>query len=279
MLTMKNRLSSALLGLGLVAGSAFHAVLQAVPLTETTAVQTRPDPAAPAISYLKAGTEPVAAADSLATTPAGWMAIELPGPFEGYVITNDITKSLDVRPGAAIHLEPKAESPVLTTMDKGDKSEITGLPRGKWIQLHLEKKITGYIRITAPMGASLPAIATTPAIFGAPPMASAPAVYGVTTAGKPAPMVDLGDGGSSALPRLYEGKFVSTRRPFSPKRPYDYQLNDDAGVRFAYVDVSKLLQTEQFDKYVDRIVAIYGAAKNVPEANGIVLKAESLQLK
>ena len=75
-----------------------------------------------------AGLSHQAASNALATTPAGWMAVELPGPFEGYVTTNDITKGLDVRPGSEIHLEPKADSPVLTTMEKGDKADITGLP-------------------------------------------------------------------------------------------------------------------------------------------------------
>jgi len=47
----------------------------AAPLTETTAVHTKPDIMAPVITVLKAGSEPVAAANSLANTPAGWMAV------------------------------------------------------------------------------------------------------------------------------------------------------------------------------------------------------------
>jgi hypothetical protein len=271
---MKNRLPAAFLGLALLAGSAL--LLHAVPLTMTTAVQTRPDPAAPAITYFKAGTEPTPSADSLATAPAGWMAVELAGPFEGYVMTNDITKSLDVRPGAAIHLEPKPDSTVLTTMAKGDKTEITGMPRGKWMQIQLEKKITGYIRISAP--APLPPIATAPVVYAAPMTPPLP-TSGSTAVGKPAPMVDLGDGGAGALPRLFQGKFVSTHRPFAPRRPYDYQLNDDAGVRFAYLDVSQLTQTEKFELYLDHTVAIYGTAKTVPEAGGLVIKVESVQVQ
>jgi hypothetical protein len=106
-----------------------------------------------------------------------------------------------------------------------------------------------------------------------------PVAYGVTTAGRPAPMVNLGDGGSSTLPRQFQGKFVSTRNPFRPRRPFDWALNDDAGERYAYLDVSKLLLTEQLDKYVDHHVLVYGAAKAVPGGKDIVIEVESLQLQ
>lgn len=245
-------------------------LLAAAPLTETTAVYSKPDLNAPAISYLKAGTEPAITADSLATSPAGWTAVELPGPFEAYVRGNDVTKGLDVRAGASIYIEPAADAAVLTTMEKGDKAEITGL-RGNWNQIHLEKKIVGYIH---------PAPATTTApIGGAALLPPAGATVTGGGAGKPATSASAGDGGSSALPRLFQGKLVSTRRPFAPRRPYDYQLNDDSGARFAYLDVSKLLQTEQISKYADRTVVISGTARNDPEAKGIVIEVESLELK
>lgn len=279
MLPMKNRLSPALIGFATLASYLSVPALFAVPLTETAAVQTRPDPAAPAITYLKAGTEPVPATNALATTPAGWMAVELSGPFEGYVTSNDITKGLDVRPGSGIHLEPKADSAVITTMEKGDKTEITGLPKGKWIQIQLEKKITGYIQVGASAGMPLPASATVPAAPSALPITSPPSAYGVAIAGKPTPVGDAGDSGSAALPRLFQGKLVSSHRPFAPRRPYDYQLNDDAGVRFAYVDLSKLLQTARIENYIDHTVVVFGTARDVPDAKGVVILVESLQLK
>lgn len=257
---------------------ACSAGLAAAPLTATTAVQTRPDDAAPIISYLKAGTEPTATADSLATAPAGWMAIEVAGPFEAYVQNKDIGKSLDIQPGALIYLQPKLDSGPLAIMAKGDKFEITGL-RGKWTQIRLDKKVVGYIHVTGAASAkSAPApVAAAPAPLSPPP--AAPAAYGTSTGGGAAPMVNLGDGGSSSLPRLFQGKFVSTKRPFAPKRPYDYQLNDDAGVRYAYVNLAKLLVTESPEKYLDRVVVVHGTAKNMPNTNDIVIEAESLQLK
>ncbi len=254
----------------------------AAPLTAPTAVHTRPDEASPVITVLNAGSEPVATLGSaMANTPADWMAIELPGPFDGYVQNKDITKSLDVRDGAPIHLAPKPESGVLATMEKGDKSNITGL-HGKWTQISLQKRITGYIRVSGVASiAPAPTRVATAAPASAPiaPAPMTPVAYGVTTAGQPVTMVNLGDGGSSTLPRLFQGKFVSTRSPFHPRRPYDWALDDDSGDRYAYLDVSKLLLTEQIEKYVDHHVVVYGAAKPVVGGKGIVISVESLQLK
>ena len=69
----------------LCALAASAVALVAAPLTSTTAVHTKPDESSPSVTFLKAGTDALPASDALATTPAGWMAIELPGPFEGYV--------------------------------------------------------------------------------------------------------------------------------------------------------------------------------------------------
>lgn len=251
----------------------------AVPLTATTAVHTKPDEASPVITVLNAGAEPVPTLGvTMSNTPAGWMAVELPGPFDGYVQNKDIAKSLDVRVGAAIHVAPKPESAVLATMAKGDQSTITGL-HGKWTQISLQKSLTGYIRTAGQSTRSTPAPS---AVVADAPVSAAPmtpVAYGVTTAGRPAPMVNLGDGGSSTLPRLFQGKFVSTRSAFKPRRPYDWALEDDSRERYAYLDMSKLLLTEQLDKYIDRHVVVYGAAKSVTGGKDIVIIVESLQLK
>lgn len=251
------------------------------PLTATTAVHSRPDEAAPTLSILKAGSEPVAAADAFATTPAGWMAVELEGPFDGYVKNGDIMKSLDVRIGAPVYLSPKANATELTKIEASDHTKITGLA-AKFTQIRLEKKIVGYIRVsgvssyTPPPAAAAPAPAQAPLVDASP---MTPIAYGTTGAGRPAPMVNLGDGGASTLPRLFQGKFVSTRSPFKPRRPYDWALVDDSGARYAYLDISKLLLTEQIQKYIEHVVVVYGAAKPVTGGKDIVIEVESLQLK
>ena len=260
-------LRTAALALGALAS------LAAAPLAVTTAVHTKPDPASPALTFLKAGTEPVAAAS--ATAPDGWLAIDLPGPFEGYVENKDLTKTLDVKPGVSIRLAPKPDSGVLAVADKADKTSITGL-HGKWTQISLEKNLIGYIRIEGP-GASLPAIATTPAV-SAPTAPTAP-TNAPAGPGQAAPSLNSGDNDSSALPRQFAGKFVSTRRPLAPRRPYDYALNDDAGKRYAYLDISKLLLTEQIEKYTDHQVVVFGTARGTADGKDIVIAIETLQLK
>jgi len=275
---MKTKFFSAALAL---ATAAF-----AAPLTETTAVHTRPDTASPAITFLKAGTEPAPVANTMATTPAGWMAVEVPGPFEGYVENKDLSKSLDVKAGASIRLAPRADAGVLAIAEKGDKTKITGL-HGKWTQVSLEKNLIGYIHVGGAPG-YMPPIATTPAAAAAPaasptpaplaPAPVAPSAYGVGGPGQPAPMVSLGDS-SSTLPRQFAGRFASTQSPFRPRRPYDFALNDDAGKRYAYLDVSKLLQTEQIESYVGHDVVVFGAARATADGKDIVIQVETLQLR
>ncbi len=275
---MKTRISLCVLSaLTLFAG--FPLLAQLAPLPATTAVHTKPEVSSPAINFLKAGTVPVAAASAPANLPAGWVAIELAGPFEAYVENKDLTKSLDLKPGVSVRTAPKADAPVLTVAEKDDKAVISGL-KGKWTQISLEKKLLGFIQTSAATPATF---AAAPAAYSAPapmPLAPvAPSAYGTNAPGQAATMVNLGDGGGSALPRQFAGRFVSTRRALAPRRPYEYALNDDAGKRYAYADISKLLLTEQIEKYIDRQVVVFGAAKPVPDTKDIVIVVETLQLK
>ncbi|MCW5547809.1 MAG: SH3 domain-containing protein [Opitutaceae bacterium] len=251
--------------------------LSAAPLAHTAAVHTRPDPAAPTITFLKAGSSPTLVSDPLGATPAGWVAVRLAGPFEVYVENKAIGKSLEVRPGTAFHLQPKADATVISQMEAGDKATITGL-HGRWTQIQLEKDIVGYVRVSggASLAPSAPVLTDVPR--SPPPAVPAPVVRSDTV--RPAPAaIARSDGGSGVLPRLFQGRFVSSKRPFAPRRPYDWQLNDDAGVRYAYLDISKLLLTEQIEKYTDRVVVVFGTPKPMPDGRDIVIEIESLQLK
>ena len=241
----------------------------AAPLNGTTAVQTRPDAAAPLITFLKAGSEPAPAAG--AEAPAGWLAVTVPGPFTAYVRNQDLAKSLEVKPGSSLYLKPSADAGVLATSAKGDVIAITGL-HGKWTEVRLEKALVGYIHL-----GPLPAVADG-VIPDAPAAASAPP-SDLATAGGPgrAAPASLRDDGS--LPRFFEGRFVSTRHLLSGPKPYAWQLNDSTGARLAYLDVRKLLLTEQIDSYVGHEVGVYGAASRVPGTKDMVIVLESLQLK
>lgn len=281
--------------------------LQASVLSSATAVHLQPQETAPVVTYLKAGSS---ISTSTQAAPSGWLAIELKDSLEAYVAKKDLNKSLDVRPGAEFHSQPKPESPVISTMDPGDKVEITGA-RGRWMQVMIKKNITGYIRSSAapsaapvaPIGnaastktAVAPAVSTpaaakptpvpvqiartpAPAPVSTPAPLPTPAVTSAASGGRAVPMGSEIDGGSAALPRSYLGKFISTRRPFAPRRPFDYQINDDSGVRFAYLDLSKLMLTDNLEKYLDRDVIVFGVAKNTNEGKDIVIEVETLQLK
>ncbi len=268
------------LGLSLVAAlSAVHAS----PLTEAAIAHVKPDAASAKLATLAAGTElkPIAGAASA----TGWLAIEVPGPHEVFVQNKEITKSLEVRPGAELRLEPSATAPVIATALAGDPMDITGL-HGRWTKLKLTRAVTGYIKLPV---ASLPAAsvptgtraADTSSTAPAPvaPAPAAPVAYGASAGGQPAPVVRLTDDASGALPRTFQGRFVSTRSPFKPRRPYDWALTDDSGTRFAYLDVSRLLQTEQIEKYTDRFISVFGTAKPLANSKDFVIVVESLQLK
>ncbi|HSY54536.1 MAG TPA: SH3 domain-containing protein [Opitutaceae bacterium] len=251
----------------LLAAALAAASLRAAPLTETTAVQAHPSADAPALAILKAGTEPVPAAG--VTAPPGWLAVELPGPYQAYVMNKDFLKSLDVRIGAPIRIAPKSDAPVLTMAEKTDSIEITGL-FGRWTQIKLTKKIVGYIQLASAAPAPpppVPAPDVTPAPVAA-PVALDNNVPGHEVSTSPA-----------TLPRLLEGTVVSTRHAFTPRRPYDYQLNDISGSRLAYIDASHLLITVQMDNYIGQKVDLYGTVKQINGGNDLVIAVESLQLK
>jgi hypothetical protein len=269
------KIASRLLPLVLALGVCRGAQLTTAPLSVTTAVQTAPDAAAPAIGYLKAGTEPVSAGPA----PEGWMAVALPGPFSGYVKMGDFTKQLDVVPGSSIYLKPDASSPVLTKAAKGDKLEITGL-HGKWTQIALNQPVMGYIH-AGPMGAAAIASAD-PTAPGPSPDApisaatpTAPAAPAPATTGREAAPENAA---SASIVRIIEGKFVAAHKLFA-KRPYQWELADSTGTRLAYLDVSKLLLTEQLDRYIDRQVSVTGAVEPVPKSEDVVVRVENLQLK
>jgi len=243
------------------------AACTAAPLMETTAIHSRPDAAAPAIGYLKAGTEPAATTEVAA--PAGWIAVEMPGPHEAYVSNNDFSKSLDIRAGAAIRLKPKADAPVLATMQEGDKTEITGLRSG-WTQIKLHKTIIGFIRAPGAAYTSTAAPSTAapaPAASVPPPAPTAPA----------APPVVAGP--ASELPRTVEGTLVETKRfLLVGHRPdYAYQLNDSTGKRIAYLDTSKIESLQKVETYIDRTVTVSGVIKPTDDWENLVIQVQTLE--
>ena len=251
----------ALLGALLLAA----ARLGADTLATDTAVFIQTDPKAPVIARLKAGTVVTTVGDA----PPGWRRIEVGGAFEAYVHNRDLTKGLEVRPGASIFSAPRKDAPVMTVAAAGDKTEITGL-HGEWSQIKLEKKIQGFIAVGET--ANTPAeTRPLPAVVAPPAPASA-----VTAPGRPAPLT----GDTADMPRLFAGRLVLARRVIiNPNPPYDYQLVDVAGRRFAYVDTRRLLISDKIESYIDRDITITGTVRNTVDGKDLVIAAESMQLK
>jgi len=252
------------------AGLAWCASLGAAPLPVATAVQSQPDPAAPVIVVLAAGTEQPAASASGATAPAGWIAVDVPGPFTGYVHNRDLSKQLDVVPGASIYLAPKDDSGVLAVYQKGDKADITGL-RGAWTQVRLQKTLVGYVS-TAPAVQAAPAAPTAPASPA--PVSAAPASPAAVSSQAPAPQDH-----PAPLTRLFEGKLTSSESLLYPHRPFKWQLTDASGARIAYVNLESILMTEQIENYAGHDVVVLGSLRPVKETRDLVIDVEAFHLK
>jgi len=254
-------------------------IASATPVTTPTAVHTQPDTNSSVIKVLSPGGSFVE--DPTAAAPTGWTPVINKGPFEGYVLNKDIDKGLRVKLGAPIHKQPKSSSGVLTSMEDEDKASITGL-HGKWTQISLDKSITGYIqrqRATSATTISTPVLQDVPHQQSSTAAATTTPDYGTAKSAPPATFRPAPATENSGLPRLFEGRFVTTRRPFAPRRPYDWQLNDTSGVRYAYLDVSKLLLTERLESYDGRTVVVFGTPRATSNGEHLLIQIESLRLK
>ena len=233
-------------------------------LTSDTAVFQQADPKSPVVTRLKAGST----ANFVGEAPAGWRRVEVEGTFEAFVHTRDITKSLEVREGANLLTAPEQNAPVLTTAQKDDKTEIIGV-RGSYCQVQVTKKIQGFVATGAT--ANRPAASATTPPVAAPAQPAAPS----NAVGRP-----VNAANTANSPRLFSGTLVIARRPLiNPNPPYDYQLTDSTGRRFAYVDTKRLVLVETIENYLDRAVVVTGTVRNTVDGKDLVVSAEAIQLK
>lgn len=245
-----------------------------------------PDASAPILGTARSGT-----ALSSVPAPAGWAAVELAGPHTVYVTHKDTLKNFEVRPGAAYLSAPRANAPVLGLAGENDVAEFADV-EGKFNKFSLNKALVAYVRV--PVAQVAPVVAPAPA----------PASHAAHAAATPAPAVDTlpplmddlpgtlpqnipanrpvapgqsVESGEPRLARTFFGIVASSRNPLRPRRPYDFQLNDDGGTRIAYLDISKLLLTEQIEAFVGRPVSILGTAET--SGHDLVIRVESLKLQ
>lgn len=262
--------------LGIVLASACS--LSAETALRATPIHVRPDSGSVVIRLVKPG-EILPENVMVGGTPTGWKAVSLPGPHEVFVRNSDISKNLDVKPGAPLRLGAKSDAAVLTHATADDDMEITGL-RGRWTQLTLNQPVTGYVFDTATPAPDRPAPAVTRTpVQDVSVVASNTVTSTAPTAGKavdrtPAERQSLAD-----LPRVFEGVLASTRSPLRPRRPYDFALQAEDGTRFAYLDLTKILLTTPVENFLNLQVVVYGVARPIPDTKDIVISVESAQLR
>lgn len=233
-------------------------------LTADVAVFQQADASSPVITRLTQGTSVAFVGEA----PAGWRRVEIDGTFEAFVHTRDITKGLDVRLGANLLTAPAATAAVLTTAQPEDRTEIVGL-RGDYCQVRVTKRLQGFIATTAI--ANRPARAAAPAPL---PEAQAPAVA-TNAPGRPVAATN-----SASLPRLFSGTLVVARRALiNPNPPYDYQLSDLDGRRFAYVDTKRLVLTGRLDDLIGQPVLVTGTVRNTVDGRDLVIAAEAIEAR
>lgn len=251
---------------------AFVATLTADVLKTDTAVFVQTDPKSPVLARLKAG----AIVTVVGEAPAGWRRVEVSGPFEAYALSRDITKGLDVREGGNVYAAPRKDAPVLAVAAPGDKFEVTGLAGGDWCQVRLDKKLQGFIAVGEAANIAAepkPVAPTTPA---APVTAPSAPVAPSTNLGRPVPI----SGNTADMPRGVPGTLVLARRPIlNPNPPYDYQLIDTTGRRFAYVDTKRLVLTDKIENFLNQDVIVTGTLRNTVDGKDLVVAAESISLK
>jgi hypothetical protein len=233
-------------------------------LPADTAVFLSPDTKSFVLSRLKAGNTIIYTGDA----PAGWRRVELTGTFPAYVRNSDLTKGLEVKVGANIYTEAKKDATVLTVAQEGDKAELVGLAKNSdFCQIKLEKKLQGFIAVGANANASSD-LRLTAAVAPAP----------VAPSNAPGRAVAVNP--SSESPRLFAGRLVLARRAIiNPNPPYDYQVIDADGRRFAYVDMRRLPATTKIDTFLDREISISGTVRNTVDGKDIVIAAESITVR
>jgi len=80
------------------------------------------------------------------------------------------------------------------------------------------------------------------------------------------------------MPRLFSGILVIAKRAFiNPHPPYDYQLTDESGRRFAYVDTRRLVLTDKIENLVGLQITVTGTIRNTVDGKDLVVDAEAMQ--
>ena len=272
--------------------------LRAAPLASDALVYSSPVTTASVTGTLAAGTVPPPVTSPLVVAlPSGWQAVERADTQDCWVRDNDLDKELNVKPGTLLRAAPNADTTAVTgTMGAGDLSDLRDI-QGRWVKVHYTKRTIGYIQspaadaaaaVVATATVTVTATATAPSISPQTlaalihpqpqPQPSQSHITTATTVVTTTATTTVRAGTTPSVPRSFEGTLAIVRHVFS-RSPYDYQLNDAAGERFAYLDLAKLNESARYESYVGQTVIIYGTMFPVPGTKDIVIKVETIQLK
>jgi hypothetical protein len=107
-------------------------------------LRTAPEAGAPAIAKITATDRVILdAAPAGRNAEEGWHQLALPTPFEGYVPTATLDKSLAIVAGTAVHYLPTTESATITEVAPDDRYEVVR-EQNDWATVRFYKPITGY---------------------------------------------------------------------------------------------------------------------------------------
>jgi len=251
-----------------------------------------PDNAAAVVAYAEEG-------DSITITGlrGRWTQIELQKPLTAYVSASDVTARSNA---AATTLETKAQQPEPPQTASVQISVVESPEPPKLISEPVAQPEPETTAIAEPEAetpeapavvddATVAEIATVALSEGeGSAAASAQALPARAVQAAVPPTPDVAAQSASATPQAaykpaltrsqLQGKLVSTRRRFAPRRPYDWQLNAKLSFRVAYLDFSRMQGTDQLARYAGQQVVVYGLVSPLGDGQ-YVMEVESIRLQ
>ena len=192
----------------------------------------------------------------------------------------EINKGLEAKPGAAVHVRPEKDSPVLTTIEEGDKTEL--VEAFDWAEIKFSKSLTVYFyrkpKEPEPVEEPPPPPAPVEELEVESPGATPP-VPDEEIIQLPQALVDSPTEIPNP-PRYFEGILKTTGTPLGlAKKAYPLQIIGEGGKRIAFIDTKNLLISSAVENYIGKGVVVYGEAVRAAKSNQVVVKARTLRLK
>lgn len=204
----------------------------------------------------------------------GWEAISFLDNLRGFVRRNDLTKDLNVAPGAAVFLSAE-ENParLVTRAEANDNFEVAKLS-GDWVEVSFRKPVTGFIRRQADRAPDERKTETAEVVD----QADEEEVAEVADTRR-RPISDRAAIPNDGILRSFQGQLSKPRSFFGRQPPYPYQMVDSSGNRIAYLDLSKLLITAPMEHVLGRDYEFFGRAEPIAGRRDFVIHVERMQRK